>query len=104
MSLSPHTDSVLRGGTRKNQHAQSVLGDFAAGANDKDTLRPDDWARFRRFVINAHIRRQSMSTVEVSDHLTLLGFSQKQAWRLGRFYTRAEAIFTAMDVHGCALN
>jgi hypothetical protein len=87
-----------------NQHAQSVLGDFAAGANDKDTLRPDDWARFRRFVINAHIRRQSMSTVEVSDHLTLLGFSQKQAWRLGRFYTRAEAILTAMDVHGCALN
>ncbi len=87
-----------------NQHAQVVLGDFAASASDKDLLRPEDWARFRRFVINAHIRRQSMSTVEVSAHLTLLGFSEKQAWRLGRFYTRAEAILTAIDAHGCALN
>ena len=87
-----------------NQHAQAVLGDFAAAASDKDILRPEDWARFRRFVINAHVRRQSMSTVEVSEHLTLLGFSEKQAWRLGRFYSRAEAILTAIDVHGCAMN
>ena len=87
-----------------NQHARDVLGDFAAAASDKDILRSEDWARFRRFVINAHIRRQSMSTVEVSEHLTLLGFSEKQAWRLGRFYTRAEAILTAIDAHGCALN
>jgi len=51
----------------------------------------------------AHVRRQSIvSTIEVSDHLASLGF--RQALRLGRFYTRAEAILTAIDTSGCALN
>lgn len=87
-----------------DQHAQAVLGDFAAATRDKATLKPEDWTRFRRFVIGAHVRRQSMSTVEVSDHLASLGFSDPQASRLGRFYTRAETILTAIDVSGCALN
>lgn len=87
-----------------NQSALSALYAFAAAATDKDILRPADWTRFRRLVIDAHVERQAVSSLEMSEHLSSLGFPDKQASRLGRFYTRAHIILTAIDSRGCALN